>query len=160
MSQPFYQTIGYHFSFWDVNQVNFSYCNLISDVIILNVNMLYSSIKEQIVCQKNWALIITFHWDQIYWFVNNNRFKKNISSLTFWACEKLFFLFSNFSVMLKSLNATISFIDIDFYILVFYFEKSIKKIYLNPIHLTDPGSIWSILIYSWSTSKYPNWLYF
>lgn len=61
INQQFYQVIDYYHKYGDVSQVYFFYNNLISDILILDINIFCFNIKNRFVCQKYKVIIVALY---------------------------------------------------------------------------------------------------
>lgn len=63
MRQSLGQAVSNHFIGWHVREVNPSSGYLISDIVVLDVDMLRSRVEDRVVGESDGALIVSPQWD-------------------------------------------------------------------------------------------------
>lgn len=63
MRQGLGQAVYNHLLGWNVREFNPFRSYFITDVMMLDVNMLRPGVENRIICKRYGALVITFQWD-------------------------------------------------------------------------------------------------
>lgn len=53
-----------YFGGWNVLKIDLSTSYIVTNVIVMDVNVLYLSIVDKVIDKGNWSLIIIFDWDE------------------------------------------------------------------------------------------------
>ena len=100
VGQSFCKAVSNHLFRWDVGQLDSLGCNLIADVMVLDVDVLGPRMEDWVVCQRYRPLIVTFQRNvDVTDFVTDSRLAPPPTR--------------NDRVLLDSLRAGVSFRDLD-----------------------------------------------